>query len=166
MSSTSDPAANNKYLNPAHSSFAGGDRIQFDSSCSQNVLVEESDTGNRSFRKEERWECEKTLLGSNFMAIFPGFVRRVWEFQAELGIILEDTLQCSGRITYDQRQYKNDHSKGCSRNLMYARTTSPSSRALCEPRGTQIHVPGAEAGYVQDLCNGSREFATSLLGQT
>ena len=39
--------------------------------------------------KEDRYDCGRTIIGSNFMAIFPTFVKNLWKYQEKLGYFLE-----------------------------------------------------------------------------
>jgi len=110
------------------------------------------------FQRMDRWDGERSILGSNFMAMFPHFVTLIWQYQAELGIILEDTLQCAGRITYDQRQFRNDKKKGCSRNLK-----SLEGGKLCTDGGSEVKGhSGVKDWYIQDICVGSLAYARAL----
>ena len=132
-----------QHNDPTHSAWAVGGLIQFDSACAQNALAPDG-TGDKAengkvsyrFKREQRWECERAKLGSNFMTIFPDFVKDVWQHQIELGIFLEDTLQCAGRITYSQRQFQNDDDQGCSANLKLKKDFA--KRPFCIKGGSSI----------------------------
>ena len=100
---------------------------------------------------------ERTKMGSSFMTIFDDFVKRVWIYQIELGIILEDTLQCAGRISYQQRQFQNDKIQGCSANLKNEKDAGKANlknkkhagKTFCVEGGTRILDSGEMETTVQ-----------------
>lgn len=57
------------------------------------------------FRVLRRYDCEESVLGSSFLTFFPTFAKQVQSLQQELGTLMEDSLQCVGRIDGAYRQF-------------------------------------------------------------
>lgn len=75
--------------------------VSFQATCSQLTLIMPLNRNSSQSRLNvwQRYDCESTVLSSAFITIFPKFASRVRDVRARLGELLEDTLQCAGRIS-------------------------------------------------------------------
>ena len=80
---------------PTHPKYAAGHVINFQAACNQYAA---DDTDGDRMVLDTRADCEGAVLGSNFMAIFPDFVKQVWAYQKKMAVFTEDVLVCAGRI--------------------------------------------------------------------
>eukprot|EP00928_Gymnodinium_smaydae_P035684 TRINITY_DN25070_c0_g1_i1.p1 TRINITY_DN25070_c0_g1~~TRINITY_DN25070_c0_g1_i1.p1 ORF type:complete len:1495 (+),score=176.94 TRINITY_DN25070_c0_g1_i1:79-4563(+) len=83
--------------------------LNFLSACNQLGFVSEKDESTHKtssrFYTWRRYDCESVVLGSAFLTFFPSFAEKVDEFRTRIGTILEDSLQCNGRIDNDVREF-------------------------------------------------------------
>eukprot|EP00928_Gymnodinium_smaydae_P002888 TRINITY_DN11057_c0_g1_i1.p1 TRINITY_DN11057_c0_g1~~TRINITY_DN11057_c0_g1_i1.p1 ORF type:complete len:1502 (+),score=188.41 TRINITY_DN11057_c0_g1_i1:358-4506(+) len=83
--------------------------LNFVSACTQLGFVGDEASGDQEasmrFQTWRRYDCEQVILGSAFLSFFPKFARKVEIFRKLLGTILEDTLQCTGRVDSDAREF-------------------------------------------------------------
>eukprot|EP00930_Biecheleria_cincta_P054769 TRINITY_DN4117_c0_g1_i3.p1 TRINITY_DN4117_c0_g1~~TRINITY_DN4117_c0_g1_i3.p1 ORF type:complete len:1426 (-),score=248.93 TRINITY_DN4117_c0_g1_i3:235-4512(-) len=78
--------------------------VGFEAACSQLAFT--ATGGEGRFHIWRRYDCEKVVLGSAFLTIFPSFAAKVQETHSALGRLLEDALQCAGQLSQGNRQFK------------------------------------------------------------
>eukprot|EP00928_Gymnodinium_smaydae_P035685 TRINITY_DN25070_c0_g2_i1.p1 TRINITY_DN25070_c0_g2~~TRINITY_DN25070_c0_g2_i1.p1 ORF type:complete len:762 (+),score=101.88 TRINITY_DN25070_c0_g2_i1:44-2287(+) len=97
------------------SKYQRGWTLNFRSACRQLGFVSETDAETQRttsrFYMWRRYDCEQVILGSAFLTFFPSFAKRVDEFRMRIGTILEDSLQCNGRIYADAREFPTESSR-------------------------------------------------------
>eukprot|EP00928_Gymnodinium_smaydae_P036085 TRINITY_DN25268_c0_g1_i1.p1 TRINITY_DN25268_c0_g1~~TRINITY_DN25268_c0_g1_i1.p1 ORF type:complete len:1515 (-),score=170.76 TRINITY_DN25268_c0_g1_i1:344-4888(-) len=87
--------------------FRRGWTVGFQAACSQLRFFSSGDQSGE-FKLWRRYDCERAVLGSAFLTMFPSFAEKVKAMQHKLGSILEDVLQCTGNLGRREFPSEND----------------------------------------------------------
>lgn len=89
----------------------GNDYMAYQNACRQlkyETFFNSTDADMKStITSWRRFDCERATIQPMLKALFPKMVEKMHEIRKDLGTLLEDVLQCAGRISPAMREFPN-----------------------------------------------------------